>query len=171
LATIAGHLDEEERRRMAGGTAGENSEEYRRFIAQPSANMDDTGFFSVQVIANAIGVWGLEIISYNSSDTRSNSARGNPTSQSAFICNYREHWFTIRKLGNQWFNLNSLLTGPELISDTYLSLFLTQLQTEGYTIYVVCGNLPECTANQMLNLIPAVQSVPPRLINEGLEGN
>ena len=50
-------------------------------------------------------------------------------SQSAFICNYREHWFTIRKLGNQWFNLNSLLTGPELISDTYLSLFLTQLQT------------------------------------------
>ena len=43
LATIAGHLDEEERRRMAGGTAGENSEEYRRFIAQPSANMDDTG--------------------------------------------------------------------------------------------------------------------------------
>ena len=42
---------------------------------------------------------------------------------------------------------------------------------EGYTIYVVCGNLPECTANQMLNLIPAVQSVPPRLINEGLEGN
>ena len=28
---------------MAGGTAGENSEEYRRFIAQPSANMDDTG--------------------------------------------------------------------------------------------------------------------------------
>ena len=46
LATIAGQLDEEERRRMAGGTAGENSEEYRRFIAQPSANMDDTGFIS-----------------------------------------------------------------------------------------------------------------------------
>ena len=44
LATIAGQLDEEERRRMAGGTAGENSEEYRRFIAQPSANMDDTGY-------------------------------------------------------------------------------------------------------------------------------
>ena len=43
LATIAGQLDEEERRSMAGGTAGENSEEYRRFIAQPSANMDDTG--------------------------------------------------------------------------------------------------------------------------------
>ena len=51
--------------------------------------------------------------------------------QSAYICNFRDHWFTVRKLGYQWFNLNSLLTGPELISDTYLSLFLTQLQQEG----------------------------------------
>ena len=50
-------------------------------------------------------------------------------SQKAFICNYREHWFTIRKLGNQWFNLNSLLTGPELVSNTFLSLFITQLET------------------------------------------
>ena len=46
----------------------------------------------------------------------------------SFICNYKEHWFTVRKLGKQWFNLNSLLTGPELISDTYLALFLAQLQ-------------------------------------------
>lgn len=49
----------------------------------------------------------------------------------AFICNYRDHWLTVRKLGNQWFNLNSLLSGPELISHTYLAMFLTQLQVEG----------------------------------------
>jgi len=48
-----------------------------------------------------------------------------------FVCNFREHWLTIRRIGHQWFNLNSLLTGPELLSDTYLSLFLTQLQHEG----------------------------------------
>lgn len=54
--------------------------------------------------------------------------------QQAYICNFKEHWFTIRKLGHQWFNLNSLLTFPELISDTYLSLFLTQLQHEGKSI-------------------------------------
>ena len=35
---------------------------------------------------------------------------------------------------------------------------------------MVCGNLPECTADQMLRLIPAIQSVPPRLINDGLSG-
>ena len=42
---------------------------------------------------------------------------------------------------------------------------------EGYSIHVVCGDLPECTADQMLQLIPAVQTVPPRLINEGLQGS
>ena len=35
---------------------------------------------------------------------------------------------------------------------------------------MVCGNLPECPADQMLRLIPAVQSVPPKLINEGASG-
>ena len=42
-------------------------------------NLLSSGFFSVQVIANAIGVWGLEIISYTSSDPRSVSAKSNPT--------------------------------------------------------------------------------------------
>ena len=35
----------------------------------------------------------------------------------------------------QWFDLNSLHRKPELISDTYLSLFLTQLQLEGRPVY------------------------------------
>lgn len=52
----------------------------------------------------------------------------------AYICNYKGHWFTIRKLGKQWFNLNSMLSGPELISDTYLALFLTQLIQEGMLV-------------------------------------
>jgi len=41
-------LDDEERQQMAEGQ-GLDSEEYRRFLQQPSGNMDDTGFFSVQV--------------------------------------------------------------------------------------------------------------------------
>jgi ataxin-3 len=72
-------------------------------------------------------------------------------SQKAYICNYREHWFTIRKIGSQWFNLNSLHASPELISDTYLSLFLTQLQQEGYSIFIVNGILPDCRADQELS--------------------
>eukprot|EP00057_Strongylocentrotus_purpuratus_P024977 XP_011679451.1 PREDICTED: ataxin-3-like [Strongylocentrotus purpuratus] len=96
---------------------------------QPSTNMDDSGFFSVQVISKALFVWELVSIPIGSSEAGIASVY--PERECAFICNFREHWLTIRKLGNQWFNLNSLLTGPELISDTYLSMFLAQLQKEG----------------------------------------
>ena len=86
--------------------------------------------------------------------------------QKAYICNYREHWFTIRKIGRQWFNLNSLLTGPELISDTYLSLFLIQLQREGYSIFIVSGILPNCNADNVLAEQIVVQNEKPRLLSE-----
>lgn len=66
----------------------------------------------------------------------------------------------------QWFNLNSLLTGPELISDTYLALFLAQLQQEGYSIFVIRGNLPECEADQLLQIMRVEQQQRPKLIGE-----
>ncbi|XP_028994103.1 ataxin-3 isoform X1 [Betta splendens] len=162
LSSIAHQLDEEERMRMAEG--GMASEEYRTFLQQPSGNMDDSGFFSIQVISNALRVWGLELILFNSREYQ--SLMINPINEKAFICNYKEHWFTIRKLGQQWFNLNSLLTGPELISDTYLALFLAQLQQEGYSIFVIRGNLPECEAEQILGIMRVQQSHRPRLIGE-----
>uniref|UniRef100_A0A8C6DF24 ubiquitinyl hydrolase 1 n=1 Tax=Moschus moschiferus TaxID=68415 RepID=A0A8C6DF24_MOSMO len=46
LSSIAHQLDEEERMRMAEG--GVTSEDYRTFLQQPSGNMDDSGFFSIQ---------------------------------------------------------------------------------------------------------------------------
>ncbi|XP_061600140.1 ataxin-3 [Cololabis saira] len=162
LSSIAHQLDEEERMRMAEGGMG--SEEYRTFLQQPSGNMDDSGFFSIQVISNALRVWGLELILFNSREYQ--SLLINPINEKAFICNYKEHWFTIRKLGQQWFNLNSLLTGPELISDTYLALFLAQLQQEGYSIFVIRGNLPECEAEQILGIMRVQQQQRPRLIGE-----
>ncbi|XP_074921748.1 ataxin-3 isoform X8 [Chelonoidis abingdonii] len=96
---------------MAEG--GVSSEEYRTFLQQPSGNMDDSGYFSIQ-----------------------------------------------------WFNLNSLLMGPELISDTYLALFLAQLQQEGYSIFVVKGDLPDCEADQLLQMIQVQQIQRPKLIGE-----
>ncbi|KAM5274255.1 ataxin-3 isoform 4-T4 [Ctenodactylus gundi] len=133
---------------------------------QPSGNMDDSGFFSIQVISNALKVWGLELILFNSPEYQ--RLRIDPINEKSFICNYKEHWFTVRKLGKQWFNLNSLLTGPELISDTYLALFLAQLQQEGYSIFVVKGDLPDCEADQLLQMIRVQQMHRPKLIGEEL---
>ncbi|KAJ8341391.1 hypothetical protein SKAU_G00336820 [Synaphobranchus kaupii] len=162
LSSIAHQLDEEERMRMAEG--GVTSVEYRTFLQQPSGNMDDSGFFSIQVISNALGVWGLELVLFNSPEYQRFMI--DPINEKAFICNYKEHWFTVRKLGQQWFNLNSLLTGPELISDTYLALFLAQLQQEGYSIFVIRGNLPDSEAEQILRFLRVEQRQRPKLIGE-----
>nr|XP_005986654.1 PREDICTED: ataxin-3 isoform X2 [Latimeria chalumnae] len=162
LSSIAHELDEEERIRMAEG--GITSEEYRTFLQQPSGNMDDSGFFSIQVISSALKVWNLELVLFNSPEYQRLGT--NPINERAFICNYKEHWFTVRKLGKQWFNLNSLLTGPELISDTYLALFLAQLQQEGYSIFVIRGQLPACEADEVLQMLRVEQKQRPKLIGE-----
>merc|ERR1719500_2017933 len=164
LGELAAELDTMERRRMA--EMGEDSAEYRAFIAQPSANMDDSGFFSVQVISRALTVWGLDLVPRDSSDPAAVRAKASPIAANAYICNYREHWFAIRRLGNQWFNLNSLLECPELVSNSYLGEFLAQLQQEGYSIFLVTGALPECDADLVLQAVPAVQLAPPRLLGD-----
>ncbi|KAK6183713.1 hypothetical protein SNE40_011140 [Patella caerulea] len=164
LAQIAERLDVREREFMAEG--GVHTREYQQFLQQPSSNFDDSGFFSVQVISDALAVWGLEMIPYNSQTEQANQARINPNNERAFICNFQQHWFAVRKLGDQWFNLNSLLTGPELISDTYLSLFLTQLQQEGYSIFIIKGRIPDCEADQLLKIVPAVQTIRPSLLED-----
>ncbi|PSN48441.1 Ataxin-3 [Blattella germanica] len=169
LASLAQQMDDEERIRMA--ESGVDTEEYRRFLEQPSGNYDDSGYFSVQVISSALEVWGLELVPYNSTEPRALEAQQCPEAMQAFICNYRDHWFTIRRLGYQWFNLNSLLTGPELISDTYLAMFLAQLQQEGYSIFVVFGPFPECDADTLLRIVPAVQTVKPRLLASAKSNN
>lgn len=43
-----------------------------------------------------------------------------------------------------------MLSKPKPISDTYLSLFLEQLQTEGHSIYIIAGNLIQTEADQYL---------------------
>uniref|UniRef100_A0A4W6FA69 ubiquitinyl hydrolase 1 n=1 Tax=Lates calcarifer TaxID=8187 RepID=A0A4W6FA69_LATCA len=126
LSSIAHQLDEEERMRMAEG--GMASEEYRTFLQQPSGNMDDSGFFSIQVISNALRVWGLELILFNSREYQ--SLMINPINEKAFICNYKEHWFTIRKLGQQV--ENSQIT-PKV---GYLSLCVTLLVINFLTTYL-----------------------------------
>lgn len=77
LASIANELDEEEKRSMAEG--GTDSKEYQEFVAAGSRNMDDSGFFSVQVIARALRVWQLDLIPFLSKNPTSDAARKNPT--------------------------------------------------------------------------------------------
>lgn len=151
LAQIAEQLDKQERLHMA---AAGNTTDYQRFLAEESTNYDDSGFFSIQVLQKALEPWNLELIPYKSQNQIAEQARLNPTEQKAFIMNFKQHWYTIRKLGIYWFNLNSLLKKPQLISDTYLSILLAQLEADGYSIFVVGGELIRCQADTRLYETP-----------------
>lgn len=122
--------------------------------------MDDTGFFSVQVISRALALWNLELIPMNSTDEYATSIRNDPTQAQAFIFNMDSHWFCVRRFQNiktgpniaakdsfAFFNLNSLLSKPEYMSSLYLTEYLKQMLTEGYSIFVVKGEYPECPAD------------------------
>ncbi|RDB25080.1 Ataxin-3 [Hypsizygus marmoreus] len=112
-----------------------------------STNMDDTGFFSVQVLDNALKVWGLNLTRWRSEEMR--PYNDHPHTQLAFILNLEQHWFTLRRFGpaeanidhdpgeGHWFNLNSSLPAPEWVSKLYLGMFLQQAETEGYSVFAV----------------------------------
>lgn len=122
--------------------------------------MDDTGFFSVQVISRALALWNLELIPLNSTDEYPTRIRNDSTQAQAFIFNMDSHWFCVRRFENietgpniaakdsfAFFNLNSLLSKPEYMSSLYLTEYLKQMLAEGYSIFVVKGEYPECPAD------------------------
>jgi len=68
--------------------------------------------------------------------------KGEPLQAMAFMCNMQSHWIAIRKLGNCWYDLNSLNKFPKKLSDLYLGMYLQQLESEQYTIFVIQGTMP-----------------------------
>ncbi|KAG2388919.1 hypothetical protein C9374_000358 [Naegleria lovaniensis] len=110
-----------------------------------SHNVSDEGDFSIGVISTSLEVWGLSLIPITHPSIVQ-SIREKPWEEKAFICNHLEHWFVFRKFGIHWFNLNSTLKAPTYLSPTHISLFIEQLKQEGYSIYVVKGDLPPCEA-------------------------
>jgi len=110
-------------------------------MAEDSGNVADDGNYSVQVIQVALQVWNLSCFPINSPDMK--TAKENPLKEEAFVCNLASHWLTIRKIGNEWYNFNSMLDEPQFLSDFYLSAFLDTLMQKGWDIFVVKGELPK----------------------------
>ncbi|KAF8502102.1 Josephin-domain-containing protein [Russula emetica] len=137
-------------------------------LGRASANMDDTGFFSIQVLENALNVWGQSLIRWRSEAMQSHQDR--PQDQRAFILNCDQHWFTLRRFGNSegsgpWFNLDSSLDRPKWISETYLGIWLQQAEADGYSTFVVVPTNPDNPLPQTDADVIAV-SFPPRASSE-----
>ncbi|KAG6857689.1 hypothetical protein H0H87_004105 [Tephrocybe sp. NHM501043] len=112
-----------------------------------STNMDDTGFFSVQVLENALTVWGLNLARWRGENMR--PYQEYPHAQLAFILNLRSHWYTLRRFGHaesnmnddigggHWFNLDSLVPEPEWVGKLHLGMLLQEAEAQGYSVFAV----------------------------------
>lgn len=126
LSEIALELDRKERQ-LAGPM------EYR------SQNVDDSGNFSIQVLRCAMerhSHIGLEPWFKGGSER-------DPLNEKGFIVNRSDHWYTIRKLHGQWWNLNSSIDFPEPVGPFYLSALLTSLKLDGYSVFNATGPVPD----------------------------
>jgi ataxin-3 len=109
------------------------------FFTQPS------GFFSVDVLRLALSRFGsIELVPFNpkkDGGTEGEEREDDLTQEQGFIVNRAEHWFTLRRIGKRWWNLNSTLEGgkPEEVGRFYLSAFIGQLMMDGYSVFVVTG--------------------------------
>ncbi|KAF9141670.1 Ataxin-3 [Mortierella sp. GBA39] len=130
LADLAQQLDQQEQ--LALDNVGPGAR------AVKSQNMDDSGFFSVQVLSHALSIWNIQIIPWGSKEVA--DAKSEPEREAAFICNLNEHWYTLRRFGpstQRWYDLNSMHPRPQYMSATYLGMTLSQLEAGGYSIFVV----------------------------------
>lgn len=103
--------------------------------ANTSENVASDGNFSVQVLAKALDVYGLSLSPLAS--PRETATRAAPEREVGFTCNLRQHWFSLRRVDETWWDLNSVAPGPRKIGGFYLSAFLDQLAAEGFSIFVV----------------------------------
>lgn len=124
LSNIALELDAQERALVG------KSLEYH------SANVDDSGNFSIQVLKAALARHDINLEPWHQ---RSGEAARDPSREKAFVVNRSSHWYTVRKLHSEWWNLNSSQDLPESISSFYMMAFFSGLKADGYTIFVASG--------------------------------
>lgn len=119
-----------------------------------NARMD--GFFNVTVMQAVLKRAGYEMTPAQSSaglDPKADTAK-----EVAFILNKREHWFSLRRIGREWFDLNSCMKTPSHYTDGDLRFHVNDAVREGYSVFVVRGAFPRCALEEDgKKLIEAVQ--------------
>ncbi|KAJ3283627.1 Ataxin-3 [Rhizoclosmatium sp. JEL0117] len=162
LSQLARDLDSQELEALADGATTPPTPNTRaKFQSQ---NYDDSGFFSIQVLEKALGVWNLTLTPLTSPAAK--QAREDPASIDAFILNLDEHWLTLRRFGgsrSRFYNLDSTLERPKYVSEFYLQALLSELSAAGYSVFVVGGNLPSSDADAYATSVP----IPPQSTTQG----
>ena len=155
LAEVARDLDRREAALLSSPVADHESQ-----------NVRGDGFFSVQVILQALQRAGLACGQLGSTANRERGDAG-------YILNRREHWFALRRIGDRhWFDLNSMAKTPQEMSPAHVDLFLQAHFEKGYSVFAVRGAFPshrlERDAGALAAAVAACASsgAAPRLVGE-----
>jgi len=105
--------------------------------------MGRSGNYSIQVLYKALSSFGLSLVHLKSEALVAKQATKEPEKQQGYICHMEDHWFALRKINNQWFNLDSMLKAPLPLSDLHIGVYISGLQGAGYTILVIVGTFPK----------------------------
>ena len=62
----------------------------------------------------------------------------------------QSHWFTIRKMRGEWYNLNSLYAAPEHLSQVMIDSLFTALS---YPSFPVLDLVPTCHVGVMTGMV------------------
>lgn len=144
LQEAARELDQNERRLMGG----------QDIDLTGNARMD--GFFNVQVIRLLLERMGFDLLPLKGESGR--SALKDSAKESGYICNRREHWFALRRIGQEWFDLNSCLMTPRHYTNADVQHHINEAMREGYDVFVVRGEFPRCALEDDSSaLLEAVQ--------------
>ena len=116
------------------------SKDYLRRLQEGSGNVDESGNFSIQVLRAALqGQYDLGLPNISQQGVLDGK---DVTDVDGFICHRSAHWFAIRKLNDRYWNLNSTLDQPQVISHFRLAIELESLQAQGYSVFCVTEKLP-----------------------------
>merc|ERR1740121_1995019 len=86
------------------------------------------------------------------------SSKTDTAKEVAFILNKQEHWFSLRRIGREWFDLNSCNKTPRHYTDSDVRFHIGDAVKQGYTVFVVRGDFPRCSLEEdHKKLIEAVQ--------------
>ncbi|GAA6023516.1 hypothetical protein JCM8202_002662 [Rhodotorula sphaerocarpa] len=157
LAEIARSLDALEASQLGAGNhlAGDSPWE-------TSQNYDDSGFFSVQVMEQALKLWNLRLIRWGSQEMQ--HVHDNPELLDGFLLNHQQHWFSIRRFGTseRFYNLDSCSAEPQWVSPMLLGLTLREAEKQGYSIFALVpasgsgdAAFPRCPAEEVALSLPS----------------
>eukprot|EP01086_Lenisia_limosa_P001828 TRINITY_DN13778_c0_g1_i1.p1 TRINITY_DN13778_c0_g1~~TRINITY_DN13778_c0_g1_i1.p1 ORF type:complete len:225 (-),score=33.00 TRINITY_DN13778_c0_g1_i1:99-773(-) len=136
MAEVAQSLDRQERMLRSND---------RTLQREKSHNVDDTGFFSVEVVLASLRQMGCDMTPLASEEGQ--ILQSYPEQISGAVINRGQHWLAARKFGgvssNVWIVMNSM-TQMEMVQTKDLMKTLRGFVDKGNTVYLTPNDLPSC---------------------------